>query len=207
MSNPEEKERCLLLMTVICCPCCSPLSKSLHLVWAIFSQINGSMSPEGCKWAGPSADVSQSKLGLRDYRSTWTAEIEARESSRWQPRKDLLVLNCSFLLREHIKPHPKKEQRTTEKQRGVWELVTLVYWIFHLWVLLMLRNIIKPFLFCLLWKKKTNSKTKDKSRGKRQKKLKGMENVSCHLRQELRVWQCSGDMKWLGQRAASQQMW
>ena len=73
----------------------------------------------------------------------------------------------------------------------------------------MLGDIIKKISFAYFEKRKPNpkTKTKDKSRGERQKKLKGMENVSCHFMQELRVWKCSGDMKLLGQRAVSQQMW
>lgn len=145
ISNTQEKESCLFLMTVICCLCCFPLSKSLHLIWAVFNQINGSMSPECCKQAGPSTDVSQSNLGLGDYRSTWTAEIEARESSRWQPGKELLVLNYFFLLSEH-KVVPLRKRAELQRNRGVWELVNLVCWTFHLWVLVMLRNIIKQFL-------------------------------------------------------------
>lgn len=143
-------------MTVICCLCCCPLSRSLHLTWALLSQINGSMSPECCKEAAPSTDVSQSDLGLGDSRSTWTAELEARESSRWQPGKELLALNYFFHWSEHKAVPLRKKLRATEKHRGVWELVTLVCWI----LLVMLRNIIKKFLFCLLWKKKTKVKNK-----------------------------------------------
>lgn len=52
----------------------------------------------------------------------------------------------------------------------------------------MLRNIIKKFLFFLLWKKKPKSKTNYKSRGKRQKKLKG--------RVEGMVMQWKHEMTW-----------
>lgn len=58
------------------------------------------------------------------------------------------------------------------------------------------KDITKICCFSHFEKKKTKpKKTKDKSREERQKKLKGMENVSCHFMQELRLWKFSGDMK------------